>query len=120
MAKKAYASCEHCDMAYPVGEFEFIGGISLCPSCESDLQRKSMMTTKSKIPTKKEDKSHPAHYSDMKEEPLEFIHKNKLRFEVGCIIKYVCRYTSKDGLCDLKKAMTYLELLISELEMETK
>lgn len=45
----------------------------------------------------------------------EFIHKLSLGFLEGCIVKYVCRYKSKDGKKDLLKARDYIDKLI-ELE----
>lgn len=45
-------------------------------------------------------------------QPIEFIHKNQLGFEVGNIIKYLCRFKRKNGKEDLLKARHYLDLLI--------
>lgn len=53
-----------------------------------------------------------SHYKDMVIQPVEFIEKNNLGFCVGNVIKYVCRYKSKNGIEDLKKAKHYLEILI--------
>ena len=55
------------------------------------------------------------HYKQMKIQPIEFINANKLGFIVGCIIKYLCRYKSKNGLQDLEKARHFIDILI-ELE----
>lgn len=44
--------------------------------------------------------------------PIEFIQANKLGFEVGNCIKYLCRYKRKDGRKDLEKAKHYIELLM--------
>ena len=55
------------------------------------------------------------HYKDMKIQPIEFIHGNNIGYMEGNIIKYVCRWRSKNGLVDLEKAKHYIELLI---EME--
>lgn len=57
------------------------------------------------------------HYKDMAIQPAEFIHKNSIGYIEGAVIKYLCRWRSKNGLEDLKKARHYLDLLI---EMETK
>jgi hypothetical protein len=59
-----------------------------------------------------------AHYKNMAIQPTEFIHKNNLSFIQGNVIKYVCRYKSKNGIEDLKKAIHYLELLIQFEEEE--
>jgi hypothetical protein len=55
-----------------------------------------------------------SHYKDFPIQPVEFIHKNRLSFIQGCIIKYACRYdrpTGK-GLQDLEKVKHYVDLLI--------
>ena len=56
------------------------------------------------------------HYKEMPIQPVEFIERNGLGYIVGNVIKYVCRYKSKDGVKDLRKAKHYLDILI---EMET-
>lgn len=56
------------------------------------------------------------HYKYMAIQPVEFIHKNKLGFCAGNVVKYVCRYKTKGGIEDLKKARHYIDLLI---EMES-
>ena len=52
------------------------------------------------------------HYKDMAIQPLEFIMANNLPYCESNIIKYVCRYKSKNGLQDLLKAKHYLDILI--------
>ncbi len=59
------------------------------------------------------------HYKSAKIQPVEYIHANKLGFMEGCVVKYVTRYKSKNGIEDLKKAKHYIDLLI-ELEYEGK
>lgn len=46
-----------------------------------------------------------SHYKDMVIQPAEFIHKNKIGFLPGCVIKRVCRWEKKDGIQDLRKAI---------------
>ena len=53
------------------------------------------------------------HYKAMAIQPVEFIHANSIPYFEGNVIKYVCRWRSKNGLDDLKKAKHYLELLIA-------
>lgn len=53
-----------------------------------------------------------SHYKDMVIQPVEFIERNNLGFCVGNVIKYVCRYKSKNGIEDLEKAKHYLDILI--------
>jgi len=52
------------------------------------------------------------HYAEMTIQPFEFIHKNKLGFAEGNVIKYVCRWRSKGQITDLEKAKHYIEMLI--------
>lgn len=52
------------------------------------------------------------HYKVMKIEPVTFIIANDIPFVEGNIIKYVCRWRSKGGVEDLKKARHYIDMLI--------
>lgn len=56
------------------------------------------------------------HYTHMEIEPIEFIMANNLDFCQGNVIKYVCRYRSKGGIEDLRKAQTYLDYMMEEYE----
>lgn len=56
------------------------------------------------------------HYSKMKIQPIDFITANGIGYIEGNIIKYVCRYKSKNGVEDLKKAQHYLQMLIEQEE----
>lgn len=56
-----------------------------------------------------------SHYKDMAIQPVEFIHKNGIGYMEGNAIAYLCRWRSKNGLEDLKKARHFIDLLI---EME--
>lgn len=55
------------------------------------------------------------HYKDLKIQPVEYIHANKIPFCEGNVIKYVSRWRDKGGIADLEKAKHFIELLI-ELE----
>ena len=55
------------------------------------------------------------HYKDLAIQPVEYIFKNNLGYFEGCVIKYVTRWRSKNGINDLLKARHYIDLLI-ELE----
>jgi hypothetical protein len=48
-------------------------------------------------------------------QPVEFITRNGIGFLPGCVIKRVCRYRSKAGAQDLRKAIHELQLML-ELE----
>ena len=56
-----------------------------------------------------------SHYKDLVIQPVEYIHKNRIGFIEGCVIKYATRWREKGGLQDLRKARHFLDLLI-ELE----
>lgn len=55
------------------------------------------------------------HYKDCAIQPVEYIHRNKLGYLEGNVVKYVTRHRSKGGAEDLLKAKHYCELLL-ELE----
>ena len=55
------------------------------------------------------------HYKQLKIQPVEYIHANKIGYVEGNVIKYVTRWRDKGGIADLEKAKHYIELLI-ELE----
>ena len=57
------------------------------------------------------------HYKSMAIQPVEFIDKNGIGFIEGCVIKYVCRHQSKNGVQDIDKAIHFLKLL-KELRYE--
>lgn len=65
---------------------------------------------------KKPDAIHPQHYSRWKMEPIEFIALNDLPWWLANVIKYGMRYDAKDGLQDLYKARSYLDMKIRQLE----
>ena len=56
------------------------------------------------------------HYKSYSIAPIEFITKNKLSFIQGCIIKYICRFESKNGIEDLEKIKHYCDLQIQMLK----
>lgn len=54
----------------------------------------------------------PDYYKGNKVEVWDFIHSQSLGFFEGNIVKYVSRWKCKNGVEDLKKALTYLNKLI--------
>lgn len=64
----------------------------------------------------KDNVMHPAHYARWAMEPIEFIMVNDLPGWLANVIKYVMRYDAKDGLQDLYKARSYLDMKIRQLE----
>ena len=61
--------------------------------------------------------TNPTHYHT-KIQPIEFIEANNLGFHEGNVIKYITRYKDKNGIEDLEKAKTYIEMLIDKLKRE--
>lgn len=59
---------------------------------------------------------HPPHYARWKMEPIEFIAINNLPWWLANLIKYSMRFDAKDGLQDLYKARSYLDMKIREVE----
>lgn len=59
-----------------------------------------------------------SHYKDLKIQPVEYMHANKIPFIEGCIIKYATRWRDKGGIADLEKIKHFAQLLI-DLEQET-
>ena len=60
-----------------------------------------------------------SHYQNYAIQPLEFITKNKLSYIQGNIIKYVVRFSQKNGTEDLDKAIHYINIL-KEVSREKK
>jgi hypothetical protein len=61
------------------------------------------------------------HYKDLTIQPVEFIHKNKMDYLSGNVVKYISRHKNKNGAEDVKKAIHYCQLiLLLEYGIETK
>ena len=54
----------------------------------------------------------PQHYQQGNIQVLDFITDQKFSYLEGNIVKYICRYKTKNGLEDLEKAQYYLTELI--------
>ena len=50
-----------------------------------------------------------SHYKDFKIMPIEYITQNKLDFCEGNIVKYICRWRTKNGYKDLLKVKEYID-----------
>ncbi len=61
-----------------------------------------------------------SHYKSFNIQPYEFISKNNLSFFQGNVVKYVCRYLSKNKIEDLQKIIHYCELEILKLKDDNK
>lgn len=71
--------------------------------------------------------NHPSHYTKGKIEVADFIADQKLNFDRGNAVKYVCRAGSKDPskeIQDLEKAIWYInheiKILKGEIENDTE
>ena len=67
--------------------------------------------------------NHPSHYTKGKIEVADFIADQKLNFDRGNAVKYVCRAGSKDPdkeIQDLEKAIWYINHEIKTLKGETE
>ena len=56
------------------------------------------------------------HYKDHKIQPYEFIQENNLNYLQGVVIKYIVRYSQKNGIQDLEKIIHYCQLEIERLK----
>ena len=61
-----------------------------------------------------------SNYKSFSIQPYEFISKNNLSFFQGNVVKYVCRYLSKNKIEDLQKIIHYCELEILKLKDDNK
>lgn len=61
----------------------------------------------------------PDHY-DYEIQPVTFIMRNQLGFCEGNVIKYISRWRLKNGRDDLLKARHYIDILIEELDNDSK
>ena len=52
---------------------------------------------------------HPKHYNVGKIEVWDFIADQKLDFYEGNIVKYICRWKTKNGVEDLLKVKEYID-----------
>ena len=68
----------------------------------------------------KEAVAHPSHYNTGKIEVMVFIKDQKLGFETGNAVKYICRAKHKGKYVeDLKKAIFYLQYEVDSCEVVT-
>jgi len=53
------------------------------------------------------------HYKDCSIQPVEYIHKNKLDYFEGNVVKYITRHRKKgDGRKDIEKVIHYAQLIL--------
>lgn len=58
------------------------------------------------------------HYKKLKIQPWDYVGENGLGYFEGTAIEYLTRFRDKNGIEDLKKAIHYIEKLISNIEKE--
>ena len=61
----------------------------------------------------------PTHY-DFVIQPVEYIIRNGLGFCEGNVVKYISRWKLKNGRDDLLKAKHYIDILLAELDRDSK
>jgi|11_taG_2_1085331.scaffolds.fasta_scaffold06655_3 hypothetical protein len=71
------------------------------------------------VPAKPKAQVGGTHYSRLAIEPIQFIETNQLGYHEGNVVKYVSRWRNKNGIEDLKKAIWYIERLIT-IEQENE
>jgi len=107
------------------GEDECHCGAVECQCHRIGLADMSKDLTCSENVSRKDDKTNTSalaeqvggdHYKNLAIQPVEYIHKNKIPFIEGSVVKYVTRWREKGGVADLEKARHFLDMLI---EMET-
>ena len=101
-------ACENCDVG---AEFDCLDcfaweeAINRLAKLEDMLEKGIGMSSIDSI-------THPSHYNRGRIEVIDFINDQQLNFNLGNVIKYVCREADKGGTEDLKKAVQYLEFEI--------
>lgn len=60
------------------------------------------------------------HYKLQEIQPIEYILANRLGFCEGNVVKYITRYSLKNGVRDLEKAKHYIEFLIEDYNKRSK
>ena len=60
-----------------------------------------------------------SHYKDLAIQPAEYVHRNKLGYLEGAVVKYVTRHKQKAGAQDIRKAIHCLQLLL-EYEYDSR
>lgn len=63
---------------------------------------------------------HPAHYARFTIEPCTFNSANKLPFDVGNVVKYICRFDAKNGVEDVLKARRFCDMILERLAREAR
>lgn len=117
--------CNICHKRHPQGmicpnpDFKKDAPITATECLKSGLYGKSPLLERLDDFKAINDVAKQIHYTQFKIQPITFIVENKLSYNQGNVIKYVCRHGSKNGVEDLKKAKVYIDYMIQELETGT-
>lgn len=90
------------------------------PTLEDPPSEETLLALGAPIHEHTDNVMHPAHYARWPMEPIEFIAINNLPWWLANVIKYTMRFDAKDGLQDLYKARSYLEMKIRQVEGEER
>lgn len=107
--------CMDDPLAMDIGEDERAARCWSCLTTNCTTRRAGPPTPVSQPPSALDTQVAGDHYRSMVIQPVEFITRNGIGFLPGCVIKRVCRYKSKAGAQDLRKAIHELQLML-ELE----
>ena len=91
--------------------------IDMLKKSQDDIDKIMQGIFDAKEDNKEEKVNHPSHYNFTKMETLDIIdnfstHEEYVGFLKGNVIKYLHRYSHKNGMEDLRKASWYLNKLI--------
>lgn len=106
--------CEECDLRVlcDAAKGDFLNNPDFCEQAFKIVMRNNPVN---------DPVNHPAHYNKGKIEVSDFIWDQKLNFDRGNAVKYVCRAGSKDPdkeIQDLEKAIWYINHEIKMLKGE--
>jgi hypothetical protein len=97
-----------------------------CWMCDKDITNSAKFYIEDRVLCEKcfaeetafaDDINKPAHYTQGKIEPIDFIESHKLSFNEGNVVKYIVRYKHKGTpLKDLQKIKFYVDRLIKNLD----
>ena len=104
-----------------IGEFESVG--DLCDFMNSQLHNYDVKYTNlnyryTTIDYKTNNQNTPSHYQGTIQ-PIDLINAQNLNFNLGNVVKYVCRAGKKQGenvLSDLEKAQNYINYEIERIK----
>jgi hypothetical protein len=97
--------------------------VSGCFDQDEEVCEEAYEIVKNSVAIPNDPVNHPSHYTKGKIEVADFIADQKLNFDRGNAVKYVCRAGSKDPekeIQDLEKAIWYINHEIKMLKGESE